>query len=74
MKKSAFDGLSKTTLLKQSWKHEEEVTNADLDDEDEQESKASSEVSISKKDGRYYPYDQALFCHDPVSTPNLADD
>ena len=36
MKKSAFDGLSKTTLLKQSWKHEEEVTNADLDDEDEQ--------------------------------------
>jgi len=45
-----------------------------LDDEDEQESDASSEASISKKDGCYYPYDQALFCHDPVSTPNLADD
>ena len=44
------------------------------DDEDEQEFKASSEASVSKKDDPYHPYDQALFGHDLVSTPDLTDD
>ena len=77
-KKSAFDGLGKTALialLKQFWKHEEEVANANLDDEDEQESKASSEAFVSKKDDPFYTYDQARFCHNPISnTPDLVDD
>ena len=44
------------------------------DDEDEQEFKASSEASVSKKDDPYYTYDQPLFCHNPVSTLDLVDD
>ena len=61
-------------LLKQFWKHEEEVANANLDDEDEQESEASSEAFVSKKDYHFYTYDQARFCHNPISTPDLVDD
>ena len=44
------------------------------DDEDEQEFKASSEASFSKKDDPYQTYDHALFCHNPVSTLDLVDD
>ena len=41
------------------------------DDLDE-ESKASSKASFAKDDNPYYPYDETLFGHDPIATPNLA--
>ena len=76
-KKSAFDGLSKTTLialLKQQWKDEEEAaTNANLEEEEEgQNSAASSEVFVANTKP-YYPYNQELFGHDEASTPDLRD-
>ena len=67
-KKSAFDGLSKSAIiaqLKQQWKDEVEVANVDSDDD--QESKASFEASIANNP--YYPYNQELFVHDKNSTP-----
>nr|POE92117.1 hypothetical protein CFP56_29661 [Quercus suber] len=63
-----------TLYFVKKYKEEEEVANADSEDEDEQEFVASSKASVSKKDDPYYPYDQALFGHDLVSTPDLADD
>ena len=49
-------------------KDEEEAANANSKgDEDDQESKASSEASITNNDP-YYPYNPELFGHDEVST------
>ena len=73
-KNSAFDGLSRSdiiALLKQKQKDEEEAASANLgDEEDDQESKASSKASVAN-DNPYYPYNQELFGHDEASTPDL---
>ena len=72
-KKSTFDGFSRSAIiaqLKQQWKDEEEVANANLDDN--QESKASFEASVANNP--YYPYNQELFGHDINSTPDLGED
>ena len=66
-----IDGLKKRdliALLKQSFQDDED--NVISDDE----SKASFEVSIDKDDNPYDPYDQTLFGHDSVTTPNLVGD
>ena len=77
-KKSTYNGLSKTTLialLKQSWKDEEEATNANSEEEeDNQESKASLEISIANNDDPCYPCNQELFGHHIVTTLDLAED
>lgn len=76
-KKSAFDVFNKTaliTLLKLSWKDGEEVANANSEEEEDyQESKASSEVSITNNDDPYYTYDQELFGQDIVTTLDLVE-
>ena len=75
-RKSTFDGLIKTALialLKQKWKDEEEVaTNANSEEKEGQNSKASSEASIANTNP-YYPYNQELFGHDEASTPDLGE-
>ena len=57
-KKSAFDDLSKSTLialLRQQWKDEERATNVNSKEEDDQESGASSKASVAYTNP-YYPY------------------
>ena len=76
-KKSAFNGLSKIALiaqLKQSWRDEEEAANANLEEEeDNQESKASLEISIANNDDPCYPCNREIFGHHIVTTPDLAE-
>ena len=74
-KKSAFNGLSKIAQLKQSWRDEVEAANANLEEEeDNQESKASLEISIANNDDPCYPCNQELFGHHIVTTLDLAED
>ena len=74
-KKFAFDGLSRSAIiaqLKQQWKDEEEEEAANVDLDDDQESKASSVAFVANNP--YYPYIQELFGHDKNSTPDLGED
>jgi len=51
-----------------------EAANANLEkEEDDQDSKASSEVFVTNNDP-YYSYNHELFDHDEASTPGLGED
>lgn len=67
-KKFILHGLKKKdliSLLKQSRQDDEKrwlILN---------ESKASFKASFANDDNSYYPYDETLFGHDPIATPDL---
>ena len=55
-------------------KDEEEAANANLEgEEDDQESNASLEASVTNN-YPYYPYNWELFVHDEAPTPDLGED